>query len=335
MRGMTNDLKKIISLSVITTLLIILALFLPIMITAFLPQVSITALANSKYTDKIFAAGKLEELSFSEISCTVPIVTDNVYVSVGDTVAIGDPIVSVNVPETKKAIAKLLSLTDYVSEETVSAIAQLDLDEDMINSAIPKVITADYGGTVSNLNISSGELAYPSETLATISDFGSIRARLNIPEEYAGELKVGQPVYLTISSTEKLYLATVEQIFPAAHDTMVGTSKETVLSCYASINEPSDEIKSGYTVSAEIAVGGEKVLASIPYLAINQDDNEQEFVYVLENGRAIKRDIKTGVEGTEMAEVVSGLTDTDIVIADCSKVKKDGGFVKVKQVPNA
>lgn len=324
-------LKKSAVLFALTIPLCLFFSCLPQLIFALLPQTELTKLQTVPYTETIYTTGKLESVNQSTITAPIPIVPKAVYVSVGDTVTAGQCLATVDLEQTQQAITKMASLSSLLPDETVSVFAGNSIDLAKLRDSIPTQITADTTGTISDLTLSQGVVAYPTESLATISDLDTLRVSLDIPEETATRIAPSQSVTLTVSALgNQTYTATLTDVFPTAHETFVGTSAQTVVRCYAALTQMDDTLKAGYSVTGQIQVGDEQQLSCIPYTAVNQDDQGQEYVYLYQNGRALRRNITTGTELETVTEVISGLTPDDFVIADHNAVSKDGQFIRIK-----
>ena len=89
---------------------------------------------------------------------------------------------------------------------------------------------------------------------------------------------------------------------------------ETVVEVVLKIDNPGDELRTGYSARADIKTADSREIFIIPYSVILQDD-VGEYVFVLSGNSAIRRDIVTGAELSEGAEVLSGLTRDDRIIA--------------------
>jgi hypothetical protein len=88
---------------------------------------------------------------------------------------------------------------------------------------------------------------------------------------------------------------------------------------FSHIDEPSElVIRSGYTAEAVIAVNEPRELLLVPYEAINQDD-KGEFVLVLAGHTAVRRNIITGLELPEGAEIIEGVCESDELIINPEK----------------
>ena len=61
----------------------------------------------------------------------------------------------------------------------------------------------------------------------------------------------------------------------------------------------------------------------LPYEAIGQDENGNEFVYVYQDGNAVRRLVESGVETSNGIEIRQGVYPSDIIIFDASTVTAD------------
>lgn len=91
---------------------------------------------------------------------------------------------------------------------------------------------------------------------------------------------------------------------------------ETVVDVTVSIEEGDDSLlRAGYSVTAQLKTGEERTVSMLPYSVIGQDETG-EYVYVLENGLAVRRDIVTGIELADRTEIVEGVSEEDVVLTD-------------------
>lgn len=72
-------------------------------------------------------------------------------------------------------------------------------------------------------------------------------------------------------------------------------------------------LRAGYSVTAQLITGDERTLTMLPYTAIAQDEIG-EYVYVLEKGISVRRNIETGIELSDKTEILSGITAEDRVL---------------------
>ena len=107
------------------------------------------------------------------------------------------------------------------------------------------------------------------------------------------------------------------------------TASETVVDVTVFIEEgDTSKLRSGYSVTAKLKTEEERVVNMLPYSVIRQDE-AGEYVFVVEESVAVRKDIVTGLEMSDKTEVVSGVEEGDRVI-DKPEAVSDGGRVRVK-----
>ncbi len=80
------------------------------------------------------------------------------------------------------------------------------------------------------------------------------------------------------------------------------------------LSETDENIRSGYSVKAKILSDDEKEISVLPYEVIKADEDGNEFVYVLNSGVAVRKDIETGLETKEGVEITDGIDENDCII---------------------
>ena len=95
------------------------------------------------------------------------------------------------------------------------------------------------------------------------------------------------------------------------------------------IDEPDDSIILG--IESKIDVMTAKVASAlmIPADAIYGDD-ESDYVFILKDGKVIRREVVTGARNDESAEIIEGIEEGETVAWDESSELTDGQSVKVK-----
>lgn len=128
------------------------------------------------------------------------------------------------------------------------------------------------------------------------------------------------------------YWGSVAGIGETAYSMTISSSSvpETVVDVTIAIEKGDcSELRSGYSVTAQLKTGGERTLTMLPYTAIGQDD-KGEYVYVLENGISVRKDIVTGIELSDKTEIISGIDAEDRVLTYPEKILENSYYRRVK-----
>ena len=74
-----------------------------------------------------------------------------------------------------------------------------------------------------------------------------------------------------------------------------------------------EAIKPGMTADVVIETAKKEDVLVVPRGAL-EDKNEKKIVKVLENGQVKEREVETGLEGDQLVEILSGLSEGDQVV---------------------
>ena len=80
------------------------------------------------------------------------------------------------------------------------------------------------------------------------------------------------------------------------------------------ITDDTSELRQGFHVSLEIKVSGQDDVLAIPHMALTQDEDGMNIVYVLADGLLQKRPVETGAMNDEFIEIKEGVTLDELVV---------------------
>ena len=133
-----------------------------------------------------------------------------------------------------------------------------------------------------------------------------------MPERNLTKIKSGQTAKLSVLSAEETLSGKVLKISESTRKQYLGSVEETVADVTVSIDDPSEKLKSGDNGYAEIQTGIKRNIVTLPYSAVMQDD-KSEYVYVIEDGRAVRRDVVTGLEMAKVTQVFGVSVEEEVV----------------------
>jgi membrane fusion protein, multidrug efflux system len=169
-------------------------------------------------------------------------------------------------------------------------------------------LTTPIAGVVTAVAVSMGDLAQPGLAVATVARIDHMKAIFSLNEVDVAALSVGQAV--EIVSDARPGLAVRGKIAEIARSADVRSRSFEVRALFA--NTPDRWFRPGMfaTVRLRIASGG--ALLSVPNNAI-QTDGQTSRVFVVKDGRAFLRRVRTGFTDGERTGITDGLLATDTV----------------------
>ena len=96
-----------------------------------------------------------------------------------------------------------------------------------------------------------------------------------------------------------------------------------VIGTEISINNPDDSFIIGAEAKVEIHVGESKDALTVPNLVVNYG-SDGAFVYVIENEKIVKKNVKTGLTDDLVTEISDGLTADSLVVNQDAETFEEG-----------
>lgn len=146
----------------------------------------------------------------------------------------------------------------------------------------------------------------------------------------AGKIKVGQKAVISASGLEKDYKASVISVSDDAKKITVGTSKAVVVEVVLRVDNPDSDLKNGFNANAKIFTDEKTDILVVPYRAVFSE-NDREYVYVINDGKAQKREVKTDRELENGYEIVSGIKEGETVVTMPQSVTDKSSKIVVRE----
>ncbi|OMP66538.1 efflux RND transporter periplasmic adaptor subunit [Domibacillus epiphyticus] len=193
-------------------------------------------------------------------------------------------------------------------------------------------VESEINGTVLNVNKEADvNTADIQEPLVHIGNTTSFTGEGVLSEYDALNVKKGQPVTITsdvIPDKEWTGRVTKVDLLPQKQADPAGDTANQYPVEITIADSSISDIKPGFKLLMEIETS-KKTAYAVPAEAVRQDEKE-EYVFVAENGKAVKKTVKTGQKTNKLIEITSGIKGKDKVIINPPEDLIDGMDVKVK-----
>ena len=192
-------------------------------------------------------------------------------------------------------------------------------------------IVSPIDGTVTIVNLKHGEKTDPSKEIFRVETVDNLKVEISIGEYDVNRVKIGQKTMIRGDGIgDEKYSGEIIKIAPIAYSESGGQSVNNVVPVEVKINESNTKFKPNFSANVEIEVASVKDAITIPFEAMARDKDGSIFVFVVEDNIAIKKNIKTGVEGELYLEVAEGdLKEGDMIIINPAANIQDGSEVIV------
>lgn len=227
-------------------------------------------------------------------------------------------------------------------------------------------IYAPMPGTISDLNKEQGEIAigsqFQEDVILIIADLTEMEAQVNVDENDIVSVEIGQAAEIEVDAL--LGRTLKGRVYEIANSANVGaegtTDQKTEFEVKIAIIDPVSTLRPGMTTSADIVTKTKDSVVSVPIqsvavrtvdqLSVEGEDREEtekkykadkdgfvEIVFYVEDGRAMARQVKIGIQSDDFIEILSGLNESEEVVTGSyraiSKDLENGAEVTVNNDP--
>ena len=254
-------------------------------------------------------------------------------------------------------VARHRSAMDQVAQATAALKqARDDLSKTTIYSPM--------AGTISALNKEEGEIAlgsqFQKDVILTVADLSAMEAQVKVDENDLIAIGVGQAAEIEVDALPNEVLrGAVSEIGSSAVSDGAGTSEQkTEFEINITLTDPPSTLRPGMTASADIITNRNPSALSVPLQSVvaravdqltrkgeQRKDAEArykadrdgfvEVVFCIEQGKAVAKQVKTGIQSDELIEILEGLSDGDEIVTGSyraiSKDLENGASVTIKQ----
>jgi membrane fusion protein (multidrug efflux system) len=184
-------------------------------------------------------------------------------------------------------------------------------------------IRAPIKGVISLRNIKVGNTIGPNDPTFTITDLDPLVAYVHVPEKEFRKIAPGQNAEVVVDALGgERFVGTISRISPTV-DPQTGTFRARV-----EVPDTSRRLKPGMFARVNIVYERRQDALQLPRSAILDADGTQS-VFVVANGKAEQRTIRTGLSNGGWIEVLEGLQGTEQVVTVGQAGLKTGTLVKV------
>lgn len=229
-------------------------------------------------------------------------------------------------------------------ESLAQARAALEQAENLLSKTR---ITSPIDGVVIQVDIKVGETVVagttniPGSAMMVIADPSVTLTEVQVDEADIGQVRQGQTAEVyTAAYPDRPLAGTVQSVASVARK-MAGEAGLSFLVKILLHEQNSIIIRPGMSVRADIYTRSRENTLAIPVQAVLYDEDtggedEQTYVFVMRDGKAVRRNVSVGIASDSDQEIIDGLEAGERVIYGPYRVLRhllDGEDVKVLQDP--
>lgn len=210
---------------------------------------------------------------------------------------------------------------DIVTTNLRSSLADIEL----VRANLQRTeIRAPFSGVIGLRNVSAGAVVSPSTLIARLQQITSLKLDFSIPEKYGQSVHSGSTISFLVDGTNQASQGVVYAIEP-------GVEEQTRnLRIRARINNTSAKFRPGTFARVTLTIQNEKSLVVPTQAVIPQTRTNQ--VILVKNGKAVFKDVTTGLRTAGSIQILSGVQVGDTVATTGLLFLKPDAPVKIGRV---
>ena len=189
-------------------------------------------------------------------------------------------------------------------------------------------VKADFNGVVTEVEVVEGATVASGTKMVTLANLDDVQVSVQVSKTDLPKISLGQKVDITING--KAYTGEITQISGSATKNANGVA---VVDTKIKVTNPDSEIILGVEANNKIHAEKADNTIVLPYEYV-LTDAEGDYVFVLENGTAVRKAVKIGISTSTDAQIVEGLSENDKVITTNLDTLTDGMPVATMEAKN-
>ncbi len=235
-------------------------------------------------------------------------------------------------------------------DQVEQAKAALKQAQDSLSKTM---IYSPMAGTISDLNKEQGEIAigsqFQEDVILVVADLTEMEAQVNVDENDIVNVEIGHEAEIEVDALfGETLKGTVYEIANTANTNAEGTTNQkTEFEVKIAIDGEIARLRPGMTASADIKTKTRDDVVGVPIqsvavrtidqLTLENEEVEEaekrytadkdgfvEIVFCIEDGKAVARQVETGIQSDDMIEILSGIdADEEVVTGSYRAISTD------------
>ena len=290
-------------------------------------------------------SGTIEESSGASLSFAVTGTIKKVYVSAGQMVGAGqliaelDPttlqnaytIAKTSLEQVQDTYNRMKELHDagslpdmqwiQIENELKSAMASEAMSRKSLNDT---KLYAPFSGYIASKDVEIGQNTIPGSPVVKLVSIGSVKVKISVPEDEVQRIAKGSSMRIIVPALDNRQFS--------GHVTERGVSADPRSRTYevkATIQNPGNQLLPGMICQAFTNYMQGSTGVFVPANLVQLDGDNKTFVWVVNGGRALKREIIIGNETAQGVQVSFGLVAGDQLIVSGQQKVSNGMKVEI------
>jgi membrane fusion protein, multidrug efflux system len=210
---------------------------------------------------------------------------------------------------------------DLVSSIDFNKYPFVKKNEEIAKLTNEESIVAPFSGRVGKREITPGILGGENSIIANLDDIKFLKVDVKLPENYFSIVKNG----LKVTVTTDAYKETFDGIISSISSRVDPTTRSILVQ--AKINNPDEKLIPGMLLNIKV-IFNEKKSLSVPEEAL-LIQGKDKFIFKIQDNIIEKTHVEIDRRNGNKIEIISGLTENEIILAEGTNKVRPKGKVKI------
>jgi len=209
--------------------------------------------------------------------------------------------------------------------QQTASLAQIQSSIDQINTqANLGRVTAPCSGIVTAVNIKRGGMASSAQPSVVIAENGDVEIQVSVAEDVFTNIKAGDEAGVFISSLSDEELTGSVGTLPVTANAQTNLYDVKVL-----LSGSAEKPQIGAFATVTFYTDKRSDTIAVPTETILTGDNDERYVFTTDGSTATRVVVETGLVNNTDTEIVSGLSNGDLVVVKGQSYLSDGAAVHI------
>jgi RND family efflux transporter MFP subunit len=227
----------------------------------------------------------------------------------------------------KKELERFELNFQTAKQQYEASLAQLDIAKDNLRIVDTNIedhsLFAPFDGVVGIRRADVGEVVAPGQLILSLYNLEKLNAQVQVAENDISDVKIGQSAKITIDALNGEELEGIVVKVSGAPD-----PNTRLFDVQVSFKTIPDNLKPGLFLRGKISVGSKDNIIVLSTQALLKEGSQYS-VFVVENNKAIKKQVKLGDRAENKVEIISGIEVGNKIITFGKGNVKEGSLVKI------
>ena len=222
---------------------------------------------------------------------------------------------------------EVITLPEYEAERTALAAAE-GVERRLQTRVSYATLRSPISGVVTAKHVEAGDVVGPQTPMFEVADVSTLVVPIGVSELDVGQLSQGDTVELSLDAfPDRPLTGRIRRVFPSADPATRLVPVEVAL-------EAGSMARPGYLARVRFRFDERHDVPLVPVSAV-LTGTAGESAFIVEGGKALRREVETGLVSGGRVEIVSGLNPGEIVVVEGGTTLREGAAVRTVGAPPA